>query len=51
MPQQQQQPYQQNVPEVFGVRVDSGNNHSATNGVSSVKLHAPPGGRSNIQLF
>lgn len=36
---------------VFGQRVVSGNNSGPTTDKSSVKLHAPPGGKSSIQFF
>ena len=48
---QQQQPYQRDSEEVFGQRVTSGNNNGPETGKSSVKLHAPPGGKTSIQLF
>lgn len=35
----------------FGQRVISGNNSGPTTDKSSVRLHAPPGGKSNFQLF
>ncbi|TNV76825.1 hypothetical protein FGO68_gene17655 [Halteria grandinella] len=37
--------------QLFGQRVESGNNCGPTTDKSSVKLHAPPGGKSSIQLF
>lgn len=63
MPQKPQQPtgqqyqYGQGPPVqtqpkeyTFGQRVESGNNSAAYTGQSSIKLHAPPGGRSQITL-
>ncbi|CDW73444.1 UNKNOWN [Stylonychia lemnae] len=51
----QQKPIQQQIPPnqmpLFGQRVISGNNCGPTTEKSSVKLHAPPGGKTSIQLF
>ena len=48
---QQIQPTDINVssaPTTFGKRVDSGLNSGPTTDKSSIKIHAPPGGKSNI---
>eukprot|EP00347_Sterkiella_histriomuscorum_P012620 403367870 len=36
---------------VFGQRVESGSNSGPTTDKSSVRMHAPPGGKSTLQLF
>eukprot|EP00347_Sterkiella_histriomuscorum_P003815 403362832 len=51
----QKPPIPQQLPPnqmpLFGQRIVSGNNCGPTTEKSSVKLHAPPGGRTTIQLF
>ena len=46
------QSFIQDAPEpIFGQRVVSGNNCGPTTEKSSVKVHAPPGGKSSISFF
>ncbi|CDW81087.1 UNKNOWN [Stylonychia lemnae] len=51
--QQKSNQYQQQSSndQLFGQRVESGQNCGPTTEKSSVKLHAPPGGKSSIQFF
>lgn len=36
------------VPQTFGQRVESGNNSGPTTDKSSIRVHAPPGGKSSV---
>jgi hypothetical protein len=44
-------PAQITQAEMFGQRIGSGMNSGPHTGVSSTKIHAPPGGKSNFSLY